>query len=72
VFRRGSKQGDVLFIDASRDFAAGKNQNTLREADLAWIVQTYRAPQDVDKYARAVPLSELASVRSAGVTWCLD
>ncbi|WP_019011204.1 type I restriction-modification system subunit M [Deinococcus aquatilis] len=61
VFRRGAKPDNVLFIDASRDFAAGKNQNTLREVDLVRIVDTYRARQDVDKYARAVPLSELVT-----------
>ncbi|MEF2279923.1 type I restriction-modification system subunit M [Deinococcus sp. YIM 134068] len=61
VFRRGRERGDVLFIDASRDFAAGKNQNTLREADLRRIVETYRARQDVEKHARTVPVSEVAA-----------
>ncbi|MFK7602081.1 type I restriction-modification system subunit M [Deinococcus sp. SM5_A1] len=59
VFRRGRETMDTLFIDASRDFAAGKNQNVLREADLQRIVDTYRARQDVEKYARAVPRDEL-------------
>ena len=62
VFRRGEEPGrDVLFIDASRDFEAGKNQNRLRESDLQKIVDTYQARQDVDKYARAVPMAELAA-----------
>ncbi len=60
VFRKGEKRSDVLFIEASRDFAAGKNQNTLREQDLQRIVDTYRARQDVEKYARVVPVSEIA------------
>ena len=29
----------MVFIDASRDFEAGKNQNLLREADLQRIVE---------------------------------
>lgn len=61
VFRRGRGEADTLFIDASRDFAAGKNQNTLREADLSRIVDTYRARQDVERYARAVPVDEIAA-----------
>src|SRR5690606_17105840 len=30
IFNRGKQTQDVLFIDASRDFQSGKNQNTLR------------------------------------------
>ena len=33
---------DVLFIDASQHFEAGKNQNVLRDSDLDHIVDTYR------------------------------
>ncbi|ADY26635.1 type I restriction-modification system, M subunit [Deinococcus proteolyticus MRP] len=66
VFRKGAEaqrngQADVLFIDASREFAAGKNQNQLREADIVKIVDTYRARNGVDKYARVVPLDEIAA-----------
>ena len=61
VFRKGEKKDDVLFIDASREYAAGKNQNQLREQDLQKIVNTYRQRQDVEKYARAVPVSEIAA-----------
>ncbi|AZI45361.1 type I restriction-modification system subunit M (plasmid) [Deinococcus psychrotolerans] len=61
VFRKGKATSDVLFIDASKSFAAGKNQNNLRESDLACIVDTYRARQDVDKYARVVAQSELST-----------
>lgn len=34
VFRKNKADDKVLFIDASRDFEAGKNQNLLRESDL--------------------------------------
>jgi type I restriction enzyme M protein len=33
----------VLFIDASKGFETGKNQNRLREEDIAHIVTTYKA-----------------------------
>lgn len=61
IFRKGERRGNVLFIDASREFAAGKNQNQLREADIQRIVDTYRARQDVEKYARLVALDEIAA-----------
>jgi type I restriction enzyme M protein len=35
------KNTDVLFIDASKEFESGKNQNKLRDADIAKIVDTY-------------------------------
>lgn len=61
IFRKGEKKDDVLFIDASREYAAGKNQNTLREQDIQKILTTYRQRRDVEKYARAVPISEIAA-----------
>jgi type I restriction enzyme M protein len=43
VFNRGKgRNTNVLFIDASRQFEAGKNQNRLREEDINHIVDTYR------------------------------
>lgn len=43
IFNRGKgKNRNVLFIDASREFEAGKSQNKLREQDINHIVDTYR------------------------------
>jgi type I restriction-modification system DNA methylase subunit len=42
VFRKNKADDKVLFIDASRDFEAGKNQNVLREADLQRILDHRR------------------------------
>lgn len=43
IFSKGrGKRTDVLFIDASRRFESGKNQNRLRPQDVEDIVQTYR------------------------------
>ena len=59
--RKGSKKRrSVLFIDASRDFDQGTNQNRLTEENLAKICATYDAYEDVDKYAHAAPFEELA------------
>lgn len=49
----------VLFIEASRDFQAGKNQNRLRPEDIAKIVDAYTTYQDVEKYARVVSIEEI-------------
>ena len=43
IFSKAKKGDDVLFIDASREFENGKNQNRLRDADIEHIVSTYRA-----------------------------
>lgn len=53
-FRRGKKDDSVFFIDASRDFEKGKNQNRLREEDMDRLVSTWRARADVERYARRV------------------
>lgn len=38
---------DVLFIDASKGFETGKNQNKLREGDITRIVKTYKSFKQV-------------------------
>lgn len=44
VFNKGKADNkDVLFIDASREYQEGKNQNKLREEDIQHIVDTYQA-----------------------------
>lgn len=43
IFNRGKdKNRNVLFIDASARYEAGKNQNKLRDIDINAIVDTYR------------------------------
>ena len=41
----------VLFIDASREFKSGKNQNQLTEENIQKIVDTYQQRITVDKYS---------------------
>jgi type I restriction enzyme M protein len=42
IFNRGKGRNEnVLFIDASQTYEAGKNQNKLREEDISRIVNTY-------------------------------
>ncbi|MBL7867159.1 MAG: type I restriction-modification system subunit M [Flavobacterium lindanitolerans] len=73
LFNRGKGDNkDVLFIDASREYQEGKNQNRLREdRDIKHIVDTYKAFQATasltteegavieDKYAYRATLKEM-------------
>jgi len=54
------KRRDVVFIDASREYQSGKNQNTLTEEHIDKIVSTYQARKDVDKYAHVASFEEIA------------
>lgn len=42
VFNKGKQTSDVLFIDASKEYAEGKNQNSLSPENINHIVQTYQ------------------------------
>jgi len=60
IFNRGKETSDVLFIDASTDFAQGKNQNSLRPEDIEKIVSTYRSFETIEKYAYRARREEIA------------
>ncbi|MDC4815268.1 type I restriction-modification system subunit M [Acinetobacter baumannii] len=59
IFKKQKSDDSVLFIDASREFKSGKNQNNLTEENIAKIVKTYRARKSVDKYAYLATLQEV-------------
>jgi len=60
VFKKCRKQdGDILFIDASREFAKGKNQNHLTSENLTKIFETYKDRNEVDKYSHKATISEI-------------
>lgn len=51
VFRKNKKDKNVLFIDASRAFISGKNQNQLSDEIIARVVTAYKNRKTVEKYA---------------------
>lgn len=57
---RNANKDNILFIDASKDFEAGKNQNILRDQDIDKIVETYAKREDVEKYAHVATMEEIA------------
>ncbi len=59
LFEKGRKTTDVMFIDASREFADGKNQNRLRPQDIARIVAALRGRETIAKYAHKATAREI-------------
>jgi type I restriction enzyme M protein len=53
------KRKDVLFIDASREFTPGKNQNALSDEHIHKIVATYRERKAIDKYSAVAAPKEI-------------
>jgi type I restriction enzyme M protein len=60
LFNKAKTHGDVLFIDASREYKDAKNQNILTPEHLDKIVRTYRKFETVEKYAYRATAQELA------------
>ena len=60
IFDKSRKQGrKVLFIDASREFEQGTNQNKLREQDIQKIVRTFQERKTIDKYSYLATFAEI-------------
>jgi type I restriction enzyme M protein len=54
----------VFMIDASKGFIKDGNKNRLREQDIHRIVDTFARQADVPRYARMVPVDEIADVKN--------
>lgn len=60
IFKKCRKEdGDILFIDASREFEKGKNQNHLTDENIAKIFETYKSREEIDKYSHKATLDEI-------------
>ena len=59
VFKKNRKTRDILFIDASKEFEKGKNQNNLSDDNVEKIVETYKLRKDIDKYAHVASYDEI-------------
>ncbi len=59
IFKKDKIDNNVLFIDASREYKSGKNQNELSPENIAKIIATYREGGSVDKYAYIASLKEI-------------
>ncbi len=54
-----AERDHVFFINADREFADGKNQNSLRPEDIEKIEHVFRTREEVPGYSRRVSLAEL-------------
>ena len=61
ILKKGREDNgrDVLFIDASNDYEKQKNQNNLRPADIAKIVDAYKNRKNILKYAHLASYDEI-------------
>lgn len=59
IFKKNRTSQDILFIDASREYESGKNQNILRDCDIKKIVDTYKKRVTIDKYSYVATLDEI-------------
>ncbi len=60
VFKKCRREDeDVLFIDASKEFLKGKNQNRLSDENIAKIFETYKTRKEIEKYSHKATLAEI-------------
>lgn len=59
ILKKKRTSRDVLFIDASKEFEKGKNQNKLSDEHINKIIETYKNRVDVDKYAHVASFEEI-------------
>ena len=59
IFKKGRKKKDIFFIDASREFENGKNQNRLRQQDIDKIYDTFKKRKTTDKYSYVASIDEI-------------
>ncbi len=64
VFKRGRTTSDVLFIDASKEFAKEKAKNALTNEHIAKITDTYKKfvngeNAEIEKYSHVATLDEI-------------
>jgi type I restriction enzyme M protein len=57
--RKANGKGEVLFIDASREFEQNTNQNKLRAQDVEKIVNTFQNKKMIEKYSYLASYAEI-------------
>ena len=59
IFKKNRANNDIIFIDASREFEKGKNQNNLIDEHIAKIFDTYKNRSEIEKYSHVATLQEI-------------
>nr|WP_323778486.1 class I SAM-dependent DNA methyltransferase [Amylibacter sp.] len=53
------RKGKILFVNGELEYLEGKNQNKLRDIDIAHILDVYEAYVDEKRYSKVVELAEI-------------
>jgi len=61
ILKKNRLKKDILFIDASKGFEKGKNQNILKDEHIERILETYmnRPTEDIEKYSHLATFDEI-------------
>jgi type I restriction enzyme M protein len=59
ILKKNRETREVLFIDASKEFIKGKNQNKLSKENIDKIVETYRKRIDIERYSHVATFDEI-------------
>lgn len=59
IFKKQKTDFNVLFIDASKDYQKGKNQNKLDTEHITKILHAYKKRESIAKYAHLATLDEI-------------
>lgn len=57
--KRNGNSDNILFIDASKDFIKGKNQNELASEHIEKIIDAYKRRENIEKYAHVATMDEI-------------
>ena len=56
---RNGNSDNILFIDASKEYISGKNQNLLGDESIQKIYRAYQERKDIDKFAHVASMDEI-------------
>lgn len=59
IFKKNKVDNNVVFIDASKDYEKGKNQNILRNEDIENILEAYKNRKEIEKYCHIASFEEI-------------
>ena len=59
ILKKNRTTRDVYFIDASKEFDKGKNQNIMTDAHIEKILEAYKSREEIDKFAHLASYEEI-------------
>ena len=59
ILKKNRTNRDVYFIDASKKFDKGKNQNIMTDAHIEKILEAYKSREEIDKFAHLASYEEI-------------